>query len=43
MALPRKDLNKDDETETFRPITLLNTDFKILAKFLAKKLICDTS
>ena len=38
VVLLRKDPNKGDHIDNFRPVTLLNTDYKILAKVLAKRL-----
>lgn len=38
VVLPRKDPKKGDQIENFEPITLLNADFKILAKALTKSL-----
>ncbi|GAB1597330.1 hypothetical protein Ahia01_000009400 [Argonauta hians] len=38
VVLLRKDPDKGDAVENFRPITLLNADFKILARVLAKRL-----
>lgn len=39
LSLLRKDQKKGDQIENFRPIKLLNADFKILAKVFAKKLV----
>ncbi|GAB1601854.1 hypothetical protein Ahia01_000463900, partial [Argonauta hians] len=38
VTLIRKDKNKEDTVQNFRPITLLNTELQILAKVLAKRL-----
>jgi hypothetical protein len=38
VVLLRKDPNKGDHIDNFRPVTLLNTDYKILAKVLSKRL-----
>lgn len=37
VTLPRKDPNKEDVIDHFRPITLFNTELKILAKVLERK------
>lgn len=38
MALLRKDLNKEDVIENFRPLNLCNAKLNIFARVLAKRL-----
>lgn len=40
MVLLRNKLNQREKIDNFRPITLFNSELKMLAHVLAKKLVC---